>query len=282
MGVNRGYLMENYRLFHSTDRRDADFLSHSHDFHKVVFCLSGKVTYTMEGTIYELRAWDILIVPEHQIHRSVMTADEVYERYILWIKDDFLKSFNESSMIKPFEIAMLEKRCLFFAHPQQRAVLLEKLISIEKHMNSALSGHALMADTYFIQFILELNSCLQSFDAETSIVRPDSRFQELLDYINTHLSEDLSVNALAERFYYSSSYLMHTFKKNTSYTLHHYVTEKRLLRAANLILSGESITSTAEVTGFTDYSTFAKSFRRFFGVAPSIWRADPSVRSNGK
>ena len=64
MGVNRGYLMENYRLFHSTDRRDADFLSHSHDFHKVVFSLSGKVTYTMEGTIYELRDMMRYLMPD--------------------------------------------------------------------------------------------------------------------------------------------------------------------------------------------------------------------------
>ena len=89
--TRRGYLHEAYRLFHSTDRMDMDFQSHSHDFHKIVLCLEGHVTYIMEGTTYSLRPWDILIIPEHQIHRSILHAAQAYERIILWIQDSFLR-----------------------------------------------------------------------------------------------------------------------------------------------------------------------------------------------
>ena len=73
----RGYLREEYRLFHSTDQRDLDFEAHNHDFHKVVLCLAGRVTYVMEGTTYYLRPWDILLIPEHQIHQSSFSSEEV-------------------------------------------------------------------------------------------------------------------------------------------------------------------------------------------------------------
>ena len=75
---NRGYLNEDYRLFHSTDRRDVDFQTHSHDFHKAVLCLTGSVTYIVEGVTYDLSPWDILLIPEHQIHRSILRSTEVY------------------------------------------------------------------------------------------------------------------------------------------------------------------------------------------------------------
>ena len=68
----RGYLHEKYRLFHSSDRRDVDFETHSHDFHKIVLCLNGRVTYIVEGVTYFLRPGDVLIIPEHQIHRSIL------------------------------------------------------------------------------------------------------------------------------------------------------------------------------------------------------------------
>ena len=47
--AKRGYLNEDYKLFHIYDKRSMDFDSHSHDFHKLIICLSGSANYTIEG-----------------------------------------------------------------------------------------------------------------------------------------------------------------------------------------------------------------------------------------
>lgn len=275
--INRGYLREDYRLFHSTDRRDMDFQTHSHDFHKVVLCLSGQVTYIVEGTTYYLRTWDTLLVPEHQIHQSIMSSAEAYERIVLWISDSFLRKFDEPALTELFASAAQRRFGLFRPDPRQRAALIDRLTALERAQAANYPGHALMADTYLLQFLLELGGMLRTAGAnaaavDASAARADPRFQQLLDYINRSLAADLSVDALARRFFVSPSHLMHTFKRHTGCTLHRYVTEKRLIRAAELIADGESVARAAERTGFSDYTTFLKAYRKFYNKAPSQMR----------
>ena len=87
-------------------------------------------------------------------------------------------------------------------------------------------------------------------------------------YIAAHLEEELSVEALASRFYLSRYYLMHRFKAITGYTVHQYISQKRLLRAGELIRAGTPVMKAAEAVGFREYSTFLRAFQNTFHVSP--------------
>jgi AraC-like DNA-binding protein len=273
--VSRGYLHEDFRLFHSTDRRDMDFQTHSHDFHKIVLCLSGQVTYVMEGSTYYLRPWDMLLIPEHQIHQSNMRSSaEPYERIILWINDGFLRGFGEEALLDVFRWPYRQHCGLFRPDVQSRRVLIEKLLEVEHCQGADTPGHGLLATTYLLQFLLELRCLLQMERTapEAEAVRSDPRFNEMLEYINGNLGEDLSIDALARRFYISPSHLMHAFKRHTGCTVHQYVRQKRLILASERIRGGDSVADAAVQAGFLDYTTFLKAFRRQYGCAPSALR----------
>lgn len=267
---NRGYLHENYRLFHSSDRRDMDFQTHCHDFHKILLCLSGHVTYIMEGKTYFLRPWDLMIIPEHQIHQSIFDATETYERIVLWINDPYLHSFSEEVLCEVFRWPFRTGCGLFRPDTGSRAGLLEKLLALEQSQKAAYPGHRLLADSYFVQFMLSLNSLLdrESPPAADS-VRSDPRLNELLEFINHNLCEDLSIARLSREFYISPSYLMHQFKQHTGCTLHQYVLQKRLIQAHRQIQEGEAVVAASLRAGFADYSTFLRAFRKMFGCLPS-------------
>lgn len=276
---SRGYLRENYRLFHSSDRRDMDFQTHCHDFHKIILCLSGHVTYIMEGKTYFLRPWDLMIIPEHQIHQSLFDATETYERIILWINDAYLHSFSEDVLCEVFSWP-LESRCgLFRPDATSRAALLEKLLALEQNQKASFPGHQLLADSYLVQFLVALNGLLrrEGAPAEES-VRSDPRLNELLEFINRNLAEDLSVARLAGLFYISPSYLMHQFKRYTGCTLHQYVLQKRLIQAHGDIQQGESVAGAALKAGFADYSTFLRAFRKMFGCLPTDLKPQAAPR----
>ncbi len=267
---NRGYLNEDYRLFHSTDRRDLDFYTHSHDFHKLVLCLDGRVTYIMEGVTYYLRPWDMLLIPEHQIHQSILYSTERYERIILWISERFFRKYAEPALSEVFVWPVRSRSGLFRPEESARAALYEKLSALETAQKSTAAGHALLADSYMIQFLLQLRSLLPDGPSmPRSDVKSDPRFNEILDYINANLSEDLSIGALAGRFYISQSHLMHAFKRHAGLTVHQYVLQKRLIQAAARIRGGEPVISTAQSCGFSDYTAFLKAFKRQYGCAPA-------------
>lgn len=272
--TSRGYLHQPYRLFHSTDRKDMDFQSHSHDFHKIVLCLSGRVTYIMEGNTYFLTPWDLLIIPEHQIHRSIMHASETYERIILWINDSFLRGYAEPALHYAFEWPTEQHQGLFRPEAKHRSALLEKLLSVERNQNASFPGHGLLADTYLVQFLMELQRLLRTDHAapDDAAVRSDPKFNRILDFINHNLTDDLSIDRLSREFFISASYLMHEFKRHAGCTVHQYVQQKRLTEAATLIREGETIAAASQRAGFSDYTAFLKAFRKQYGCAPSALR----------
>ena len=90
--VKRGYLNEDFRLFHIRDKIELELNYHYHEFDKIVVFLSGQVTYVVESKAYFLNPWDIVLVPHGQIHRPIIDTSEHYERITLWIKPDYLKN----------------------------------------------------------------------------------------------------------------------------------------------------------------------------------------------
>lgn len=100
----------------------------------------------------------------------------------------------------------------------------------------------------------------------------DSKVIAILQYLNLHLTEPLSIDELAERFYISKFHMMRRFKEETGYTIHHYTAEKRLLLARQLLRSGQPAMEVCSRSGYQDYSTFSRAYRRRFGVSPSAER----------
>ena len=72
----RGYLREDFRLFHLKDSRAQKLDYHYHEFDKLILFLGGKVTYVVEGVTYFLQPWDLLLVPHHAIHRPTIDPTE--------------------------------------------------------------------------------------------------------------------------------------------------------------------------------------------------------------
>ena len=91
---------------------------------------------------------------------------------------------------------------------------------------------------------------------------------EILAYINQNLSQPITMQTLTEHFFMSSSYLCRIFKKATGTTVGKYITARRITIARALLSEGCSVTQAYERSGFTDYSSFFKTFTRIVGISP--------------
>ncbi len=73
---------------------------------------------------------------------------------------------------------------------------------------------------------------------------------------------------LAGLVHMSKYYFLRRFKELTGVTVHVFVTNKRLIRACELLREGKSITQVYQAVGFSDYSSFLRNFKSTFGVSP--------------
>ena len=97
----------------------------------------------------------------------------------------------------------------------------------------------------------------------------DSKVVALLQYLNAHLTEGLTIDELAARFYISKYHMMRRFRDETGYTIHGYVTEKRLLLAQQLLEQGIPSGEAALRCGYQEYSTFSRAYKKQFDRSPS-------------
>lgn len=263
----KGYLNEEFRLFHIKDQTGQEFSYHYHDFHKVVIFLSGKVTYHIEGKAYHLKPWDILLVSRHAIHKSEIDASVPYERFILWIKNDI----PNKQLLQCFQKASDRSYNLVRLNSSLQEKLKDVLFELEASARSEAFGKDILTQALFQEFMVYLNRIFleKQYIFDKKSYSYDSQIANILKYINHHLGEDLSVDALASKHYISKYHLMRKFKEETGYTLHNYVINKRLLQARTLISEGTPILKAAHESGFAEYSTFSRAYRKQFGKAPS-------------
>lgn len=276
--LKSGYLHQNFRLFHLKDKETKEFDFHYHDFDKIVILLSGKVTYIVEGKSYHLKPWDILLVRHHDIHKPVIDKSSTYERIVIWVQNDFIKKQHrkDCDLSSCFEDSQERSFNLIRVRSSLQTEIQNIISSLEDSLKSEDFGHDLLSDTYFLQLLVYLNRVFldTSYAEDESAFTSDKQITELLRYINTHLNEDLSNETLAKKLYLSKYYLMHRFKEETGYTLHHYVEQKRLLHASELIKDGVPVMKAAQACGFHEYSTFLRAFKRNFHFAPKDLLSD--------
>ena len=262
-----GYLKEDFRLFHINDRTDREFEWHYHDFHKIIVFVSGKVTYHIEGKTYQLKPQDILLVSQGAIHKPEIDPSIPYERYIFWIRDDlsspelntcFQKANDRSFNLIRLDSALQEK-------------LKDLLPEIEHSLRDTQFGDSILSKALFAQFMIYINRIfLKSSTApDQKSYSSDSQVEQLLKYINRNLSENLSIDHLAERFFFSKYHMMRKFKKETGYTIHNYIISKRLLHARSLIAQGIPVMKAAMQSGFQDYTAFVRAYKKQFGTVPT-------------
>ena len=269
----RGYLHENFRLFHLKDSRAPKLDYHYHEFDKMILLLGGKVTYMVEGVTYFLKPWDLLLVQHDLIHRAVIDPSEPYERIVIWLGRDWLASRSDADVQLEtcFEQTGKKNFHLLRFSPKRRLVYMKILQDLEEAIRSEEFGHQLLADTLCQQLMIAVNRDIlknRTAEEQTDSYQFDPKMEEILRYIAANLSEKLDVNTLAGHFYLSRYYLMHRFKAVTGYTVHQYISQKRLLRAGELIRSGVPVMKAASEVGFQEYSTFLRAFQSTFHANP--------------
>jgi AraC family transcriptional regulator len=100
-----------------------------------------------------------------------------------------------------------------------------------------------------------------------------TRVRRLLDYIEQHLGEDLSLEALAAEVSLSPVYLVRAFRSAVGQSPHRYVVTRRVEQARRLLTTTTvPIAEISLATGFSSQSHLTNWFRRLVGVSPAAYR----------
>ena len=168
---------------------------------------------------------------------------------------------------------------LFLPVRERYAALFYEYLQNHHEVSGAARGNLMQLLQYLREhFSTERELRPSSADAKGSGPRgkqqdTDQKAAGLLQYIDEHWNEDLSLSLIAERAHFSVSYLSRYFQKITSVGFTAYLRKVRLIHARQFLMQGElSVTQIAYDCGFRNPSVFIEAFKQEYGMTPGQFR----------
>lgn len=226
---------------------------HLHYFHEIVFFKKGKVTYHVEGQKKRLNNGDLVFVRAGRSHFAEVDSEERYERYVLKFDDSSLPSSIKArlSSLSVFHIASPAILSIF-------PMLDEYYDKYDKDEVAVLFQSELMKLLVFL-----LN------DEEEIVSEYDETIAKIVEWIDLHIEEPISLERIASTFHYSSSQICNAFKRSMKISIMKMIKMKKLIAARKAIEAGEKKNEVALRYSFENYSTFYRLYVKTFGESPS-------------
>lgn len=274
----RGYLLEDYRLFHLNDAQGTKIDYHYHEFHKLLLLRSGSGGYTVEGQRYFLEAGDVVVIPSRCVHRPGFESGMPYERTIIYISPEFLSqcSTTECDLQQVFSDSA---NCVLRPDGHMGKQLYSLADQLEQELSTEGYGQKILQTMTLLRLLIQIGRGFQNSGTTQPIPMESvsGRVRQIQGYIDSHLEEDLSIDGLAEAFFISKYHMMRQFHKETGVSIHTYLSDRRLFLARERIRQGMSATESCFRSGFRSYSSFTRAYAKRFGTTPT-GRTDRAVR----
>lgn len=254
---------------------------HFHQFYELCIFLDQSANHIIEGDIFDLQFADIVALKPSLLHKTQYPHGSPKKRLIInfslpldqeGIAADLSALF--SIFEKPVPIYRFEG-----TYKEDLFKTLNDIFIISKKKSPI---NNLLIHTKFMEFLTKiyLYQDQNVYVVHSSGDNLTNKIYTITSYIHEHYSMPLSLEFLASRFFISSYYLSHQFKRITGFTLNSYIQMTRIRNAQQLLLSTDTrITDISDSCGFASFSQFNRTFHKYCGLSPSKYRIDKGAKS---
>lgn len=245
---------------------------HWHEEAELTLVTEGDCTYQIDLADYEVHEGDLLFVPPLLLHSiSRNTAKTVLsETYVFHM--NFLGGNStdicSTRYLTPLMNQEFSVPCLITPrHPAYRS--LRKIFNqIHTLYHEEAVGYEIALKSLFLQAVfLLLQYRGETMSADTRV--SSDKLKQVLDYIELHYAETITVSDLAKLCYFSDYHFMRFFKKHMSMTCVEYINNLRLEKSVELFEKGDSsILDVSLSVGFHNLSYFHRAFKKKYHMTP--------------
>lgn len=274
-----------FELQYKRDSYLKDVELHHHDFFEIYFLLSGDVTYLIESKIVHVMPGDLLLISPRELHQVIIRPEmSVYERYVLWVDAQTIRRLSSqgSDLLEGLDPTRPGRGNQLRLKPEDRSRVQSLLDQLSQEAGSDAYGADLLRASLLTQLLVTINRLVSQngpwMDEDT---RTNRAVTQVMNYVNLHYAEPLSLDMLAEQFYVSKYHLSHEFNRQVGTSVYHYIQKKRLLIARQLLAQGKKPSEVYACCGFADYTGFYRAFKAEYGVSPREFALSARQRGSG-
>lgn len=216
-------------------------------FYDLTMLLGGRLIYTANGERLTLGGGDVILLPPNTLRARLPLAEPVHYISFNFYCDEkiALPTLIQDGVTK-------EIRALFDAFTPSH--LSDELRAAEK---------SACIITYILEALEEIN--------ERKSHNP--HINQAIEYIYSHMSEHVSLSAIAKHLHLSREYTAALFKRETGMTLSEFTNERKLAMAVRMIREGEMpLCDIARELGYENYGYFSRLFKERYGSSPTKFK----------
>lgn len=236
---------------------------HSHPHYEIYFLTSGERSFFLSNVLIKLEAPTILIIPPHVLHK---TEGGSFERYNVNVSTNYLDEYQQE---------ILREKSLRILKPSNTEM--QRLI---EHLDTAIAEKSnkhgdTITHTLFSYLVFLLDKLPQA-DLPPKVAKKDRippTVLKVIEYMNEHYGEKLTLTSIADEFFLSKTALSYTFKKYMDCTLIDFLISIRITKAKEFLLSTKkSIEEISELCGFSSANYFGLIFKQKEKLSPMHYR----------
>lgn len=256
------YKSPGMQFFYYVTEGPVKLVPHSHRYIELWCLLQGKATMLVEETEYPLSPGDLVVLRPGEVHTPVVDTSVPFGRAGVVFNPGLFDTLCENGSLwdpalnrKPgtrnlYRAEDMERDIRFYYNQMRkpskdpRLNVLLNILLIMRHLGNAYAR--------------------KEFTDGTA----GEPAQRILQYIGSHLHEELSLQSICQALYISSAQLERTVKKATGVSVGKYIAAKRLSLARNMILDGQRPTQICAACGYPNYASFFRAYTKYFGHTP--------------
>lgn len=246
--------------------------THWHEEAEFTRITRGHCIYQIDLINYEVKEGDLLFIPPLLLHSISRGASEEFASETFVFHLNFLGGNSTDICSTRYLIPMMNQEfsmpCLITREHPAYPSLRNLFSQITSLYDESIPGYELALKSFFLQavfLLLQYSQKTGSPDAGT----PSDKLKNVLDYIDLHFAEPISVNELAKICCFSESHFMRFFKKHMNMTCVEYINNLRLEKSVELFEQGcTSILDVSLSVGFHNLSYFHREFKKKYHMTP--------------
>ena len=253
-----------FSYLHYAGRINNSDLHIDKDLFSVFMPIKGEITYDVEGKLIDIKPKDIMLIGNNELHRCISNQNKTCEYILLMVDLDFFIKNNCTGFSDMVFNRSLGDNNVIPAETTEKYGLFDIFMRLDNYCNQD-PPEPVVVNSVIIEILYNLNKHVIK-SGKINYNQP--KINDIIEYINENITEDLSLDKIAGKFFLTKQYLCKVFKKNTGYTINKYISYRRIVLVREAYFGGMSLSEACYKAGFNDYSSFYRAYSKIANESP--------------
>ena len=242
-----------YKSYHKFNMQQLE----AHPYYELYFLINGNRTVFINEQSFNASANTLFFIAPNTLHKTI--GNEPSERINIYISKELLNKSN---------LEFINNHANSHISLNEQTANYIKNFLINASSNDFVNEtDNLVSTTNAVLFYLQA----EKFSVSSTSVNQD--LQKIVQFINEHFSEEITIERLCNKFFISKNSLFRLFHKNLQCTVIEYLLTLRLKHAKHLLTTSNlRIENIAEYCGFSSANYFSLIFKKKMNMSPLSYR----------